>query len=104
MTRRRWRCRANIGRLGAALGEIHLTADEVKNLIRAVFLGGDTSIPIADELDITLAGICDSFGLLQLATLVEEKSGGRPIPDSDVTVDNFGSVDRILAYLRANRR
>ncbi len=75
-----------------------LPAADIEALVRALFLGGDTSLPLAADLDLTEAGICDSFALLELATAMEQKLG-TTIPDSDVTVANFGSVARIQAYL-----
>lgn len=77
--------------------------DELRDLIRGTFLGGDTAIPLPADLDLVASGICDSFALLEMAMAIEQRSG-LTIPDSDVTVDNFGSIDRITAYLAATRR
>ncbi len=75
-----------------------MSPDAIRQQIRTLFLDGDTSIPIADDLDLTVAGICDSFALLELAMALEKNLGMAAAPDSDITVDNFGSIDRILAY------
>ena len=75
--------------------------DDLRGLVRELFLRGDASIPISRDLDLVEAGICDSFALLELAMALEQKLGGITIPDSDVTVDNFGSLERIHAYLGA---
>lgn len=75
--------------------------DDLRGLVRELFLRGDASIPIATDLDLVEAGICDSFALLELAMAIEQKLGGAPIPDSDVTVENFGSIERMQAYLGA---
>jgi acyl carrier protein len=69
-------------------------------MIRDLFLDGDVSVPIALDLNLVSSGICDSFALLELAMAVEQKLR-EPIPDSDITVDSFGSINRILAYLGA---
>ncbi len=74
--------------------------DELRDLIRGVFLGGDGAIPLPADLDLVANGICDSFALLEMAMAIEQR-GGLVIPDSDVTVENFGSIDRIRAYLEA---
>lgn len=79
-----------------------LLCDEIRSLISTLFLGGDKSIAVANDLDLTAAGICDSFALLELAVAIEKKMSLSAIPDSDVTVDNFGSIDRIVSYLRSH--
>ena len=78
-----------------------MSSDQIRHLIAVLFLGGDESIPIANDLDLTAAGICDSFALLELAMAIEQKMSLHHIPDSDVTVQNFGSIDRIMGYLSA---
>lgn len=78
-----------------------MSPDEIRRLIAKLFLGGNEKIPVADDLDLTAAGICDSFALLELAVGIEKSGASGPIPDSDVTVENFGSIDRILGYLRS---
>jgi len=76
--------------------------DDLRAIIRELFLGGDASIPLSSDLDLVAAGVCDSFALLELAMAVEARLGCAPIPDSDVTVENFAAIERIQAYL-ANR-
>ncbi len=78
-----------------------MSDDDLRLIVRQLFLRGDETIPLSRELNLVEAGICDSFALLELAMAVEGRLGGRPIPDSDVNVDNFGSIARIQAYLGA---
>ena len=44
-------------------------------------------------------GLVDSVDLVRVAGFIEGELGIR-IPDGDVTVDNFDSVDGMLAYVR----
>lgn len=78
-----------------------MSDDDLRLIVRQLFLRGDETIPLSQELNLVEAGICDSFALLELAMAVEGRLGGRSIPDSDVTVHNFGSIERIQAYLGA---
>lgn len=77
--------------------------DELRNIIRDTFLRGDAAIPLPTDLDLVATGICDSFALLEMAMAIEQRNG-MTIPDSDVTTQNFGSIDRIKAYLVARSR
>jgi acyl carrier protein len=75
-----------------------LSEEDLRALIRQLFVRGDVGTPIASDLNLVEAGICDSFALLEIAMSLESKLGVH-IPDSDVTVDNFGSIERIQRYL-----
>lgn len=44
------------------------------------------------------AGIIDSLGILQLVTFIEAKFGIE-IPDEDVTIENFHSLESMTAYV-----
>jgi acyl carrier protein len=83
---------------------VTLSDDDLRAMVRELFLRGDSSIPLPPDLNLVEAGICDSFALLELAMAVEVRLGGVRIPDSDVTVDNFGSIAGIQAYLAARSR
>lgn len=76
--------------------------DELRELIRDVFLGGDDTIVLPADLDLVANGICDSFALLEMAMAIEQRQG-MTIPDSEVTVENFGSIERIKAYIAAKQ-
>ena len=79
-----------------------MDVDELREIIRSTFLGGDQAIRLPTDLDLVANGICDSFALLEMAMAIEQGTG-LTIPDSDVTTENFGSIDRITAYLAAKR-
>lgn len=76
-----------------------MNEDKLIEIIRARFLRGNSSFPIAANTKLLDAGICDSLGLVQLAVEVETQSTGLRIPDQDITRENFGSIQSILNYL-----
>jgi acyl carrier protein len=76
-----------------------LSDDELRGLIRELFLRGDATVPVPADLNLVEAGICDSFALLEIAMALVARLGGVRIPDSDVTVENFGSIQRIQHYV-----
>ncbi len=67
------------------------------------FFAADLAIETEDLTDSTplySAGIIDSFMLLSLIGFLE-KQGGYQVDTADITLDNFDTIERILAY--ANR-
>ncbi len=48
-------------------------------------------------------GILDSLGLMQLVVFIEEKLGVK-VPDEDVVIENFSSVDALTGYLERMRK
>ncbi len=48
-------------------------------------------------------GVLDSLGLMQLVVFIEEKLGVK-VPDEDVVIENFTSVDALTAYLERARK
>lgn len=59
-------------------------------------LGG---IDLTDDLELVRSGIIDSLALTTIVAALETAYAGLRIPDSDATVENLASVDRIKAYL-----
>jgi acyl carrier protein len=59
-------------------------------------VGSKKNIQTSDDL--LDAGILDSLGVLQLVSFVEEQFAIQ-IPDEDVVMENFQSVDALSAYL-----
>jgi acyl carrier protein len=48
-------------------------------------------------------GVLDSLGLMQLVIFIEEKLGVK-VPDEDVVIENFSSVDALTGYLERMKR
>ena len=71
----------------------------LRTTVYDLFLGGDRSSEIGDELDLMRAGVCDSMGLVELATALERVFPGLRIPDQDITYNNFGTIGRMEQYV-----
>jgi acyl carrier protein len=67
--------------------------DFVKNELA---VGSKKNVQTSDDL--LSAGILDSLGVLQLVSFVEEQFGIQ-VPDEDVVMENFQSVDALSTYL-----
>lgn len=76
--------------------------EQIKNVVIDLFLGGNREIPLDPELDIVQAGICDSLGLVRLATTLESTFPGLKVQDQDVTRENLGSVRAIASFVHAS--
>ena len=54
--------------------------------------------PIDGETELFSSGLLDSVSMVGLITFIEEKTGAT-IQPADVTLENFDTVERILAYV-----
>ena len=52
---------------------------------------------VEDEIDLALVGF-DSIAYVRLIVFIRERYG-LAVPDGDVTIENFGTVAAIAAYL-----
>jgi acyl carrier protein len=68
----------------------------------AALIGGDRSLLPADDQSLVEEGILDSFGLAELVSVIEEQYG-LAVPDVDISLENFESIDKIAAYVAAQR-
>ncbi|MBF9030984.1 hypothetical protein HKCCE3408_11315 [Rhodobacterales bacterium HKCCE3408] len=68
---------------------------EIRSFIEAKLLGGRA---IAPDEDLLLSGLLDSLAVMSLVTEVERVTG-RPVPPTDVLIDNFMSLEAIAAYV-----
>lgn len=50
------------------------------------------------DLDLLAAGILDSLGILQLVAYIDDELGVQ-VPDEDVVMENFVSVNALTKYL-----
>jgi len=62
-------------------------------------LGVDVS-DVQDDSPLFSSSLVDSFSLVELITFIES-AGGIKIDAWDVTLENFDSIERILAFVRA---
>ena len=79
------------------------TVEIVLSLVRELFLEDDESFPLEPDLDLVEGGICDSMGLVQLASMLEQRFEGLEIQDQDVTRETMGSVGAICALVDRGR-
>lgn len=72
-----------------------IDADALVEFLRDELLNGRTVSPGDDLL---LTGLLDSLGVMALVSFVEGRIGAT-IPPQDVTLENFTSIDALMAYL-----
>lgn len=65
-------------------------------------IGGDRKLLPGDGVSLVDEGILDSFGLAELVAVIEAEYGVR-VPDEDIALANFESIERIAAYVAARR-
>jgi acyl carrier protein len=75
---------------------------QVRQFIEANFLYLEPELELADEDDLLGLGVVDSLGFVEL---VEEVQGrfGISIQDVEITEENFGSIDAIVAFIETKR-
>jgi acyl carrier protein len=79
-------------------------SDDTRESLRAYFtgkIGGDRSLLPKDGESLVDEGILDSFGLAELVALLE-KDFGVKVPDADIQLATFESIDAIAAYVAAH--
>ena len=74
--------------------------DRIRHLVTELFLNGDSSLTPDPETDLLAAGICDSLGLVRLASSLEQSFAGLTIHDQDVTPEKLGSLTAIASFVR----
>ncbi len=77
------------------------TPTKIKQFI-ARELVGQQDFVLQDHDDLLLSGIVDSLGVVRLVTFIEDELR-TPVPAGDVTIENFGTVASIAAYLDQRR-
>jgi len=77
--------------------------DDIKNklteYIKTELASGETEI----EADTSLAGVIDSTAIMELVVWIEGECGF-DVEIDDITPDNFGSIDKISAYIQRNMK
>jgi len=71
---------------------------KVRNLLRTELDVDDTDVKRDTELVTT--GLIDSVGLVRLVGFIE-RLAGITVPNREITVENFGTLARIEAYVLA---
>lgn len=73
-----------------------MTTDTIRRFIQVEILN-DESHTLDSDQDLLLSNTLDSLSVVRLVEFIESETGSR-IPAEDVTLDNFGTVNRIAAY------
>jgi acyl carrier protein len=71
---------------------------KLKDFIVGDLLDGTYSGPLADDQDLLISGLVDSLGVVRMINFIEQ-SMEVSVPPQDVTLENFQTVDKIVAYL-----
>lgn len=81
-------------------------ADEVRKEMRAFidenFLYLQPDLDLLDDQDLLALGVVDSLGFIELVEEVQSLFG-LTVEDVEVTEENFGSVDAIVAFVQRKR-
>lgn len=64
---------------------------------------GDEGMTLHDEDNLLLDGMIDSLGMLRLVAFIE-KTFEIQIPYEDITIENFNTVNSLMAYLRTHQQ
>ena len=73
--------------------------EKIKNNIAENILFSSKGFPYSDDTSFLDNGIIDSMNVLELVAFIEE-SFGITVEDSDLTPDNFDSIDRMADYIQ----
>ena len=79
----------------------NLIETRVRDVVCRLFLDGNTAFPLDANMSLIESGICDSMGLVTLATAIEKEFPGVRIQDQDITHEAMGSLEAITQLLRA---
>lgn len=76
-----------------------ISKTRVATIMQSVFADELGGLALTDDLELLESGIIDSLALTRLAARLEEEIAGLRVADSDITPENFGSVNRAHEYL-----
>lgn len=75
-----------------------LSSEDIRNFLLKEVLK-DPTLTIEDDQDLLISGLLDSLSVVRLASYLET-SCNITIPPEDVIVENFGTLNSIVAYLK----
>jgi acyl carrier protein len=73
----------------------------LETIVRNLFMGGDTETQIAPDENFVESGLCDSLGLVRLATALEAEFPGIRIHDQEINRATLGSLDLLNAFMQS---
>lgn len=74
----------------------------IRAFIEDEFLYLKPDLELADGDQLLALGVIDSLGFVELVEEVQSRYDLR-VPDTEITVENFGSIDAIAAYVERKR-
>jgi acyl carrier protein len=72
----------------------------MRAFVRDSFLYLRPELELHDGDDLLALGVIDSLGFVELVEQVEKRLGCR-VREADITEENFGSIDAMVAYVSA---
>ena len=75
-----------------------MTNDKIRRLILDTFNIPPEWSDLPDDLPLVENYVLDSLDMLSLVALIESEFG-LSLPEEDIVIDNFGSIERIAAYV-----
>lgn len=73
----------------------------IEKTVRDLFLGGDTQAQIDSDENFVESGLCDSLGLVRLATALEAEFPGVRIHDQEINRATLGSLNLLNAFIQS---
>ena len=70
---------------------------EIRTFLAENFILDPQAGSLQGDASLTLTGVLDSMGVLELILFLEERFGFK-VPDEDTLPENLDTVDRIVAY------
>jgi acyl carrier protein len=74
--------------------------EELRLFVQDSFLYLRPELDLKDDDDLLALGVIDSLGFVELVEQVERYLRSR-VRDADITQENFGSIDAMVAYIAA---
>jgi acyl carrier protein len=74
--------------------------EQMRAFVRDSFLYLRPELELKDGDDLLALGVIDSLGFVELVEQVETRLGCR-VREADITEENFGSIDAMVAYMSA---
>jgi acyl carrier protein len=76
--------------------------DDLRDFILTELYFAGSASELTDDLHLIDSGIIDSMGILELVTHLEKRYGIE-IPDEEMVVENFDSIEHIAALVESKR-
>ena len=76
--------------------------DEIRAFIEDEFLYLKPDLELADGDQLLALGVLAALGVVELVEEVQSRYDLQ-VPDTEITVENFGSIDAIAAYVDRKR-